>query len=179
MRGQKAQVNETLIQNIKSRFSGKISGVEDMRGMVVIQAQKNNFLEIMKTLRDDPEFQFNVLMDLTAVDYLGKRDIRFEMVYMLLSSKTLSRVRIKLAVAENEEVPTLIPLWKGANWPEREVFDLMGIRFDGHPLMERLIMPDGYIGHPLRKDFPVKGRGEDYLIESILRPVKDQPVTGL
>ena len=69
--------------------------------------------------------------------------------------------------------PSMTGLWKGANWPEREVFDLMGITFENHPLMERLIMPDGYLGHPLRKDFPLKGIGEDYLIESILRPVKE------
>jgi NADH-quinone oxidoreductase subunit C len=174
MRGLRPEKNNELIENIKKKFSNNILHVEENRGMVVVLPKKDQFLTLMKSLRDDAVFQFDTLMDLTAVDFLGIKDIRFEMIYMLFSSKTLSRVRLKLSIAENENVPSLIDIWKGANWPEREVFDLMGIRFDGHPLMERLIMPDGYIGHPLRKDFPIKGLGEDYLIESILLPVKEE-----
>jgi NADH-quinone oxidoreductase subunit C len=174
MRGQSAEKNRELIKKLQEKFPGKILGVEDIRNMVVVTTQKDNLLEIMKTLRDDSDFLFDVLIDLTAVDFLGQKDKRFEMIYILLSSSTLSRIRIKIALSENENPPSLINIWKGANWPEREVFDLMGITFDGHSLMQRLIMPDGYLGHPLRKDFPLKGIGEDYLIESILRPVKDE-----
>lgn len=172
MRGLSPEVNKELIEKISKKFSKQIKGIEENRGMVVIQALKPDFLKLMKSLKND--FGFDVLMDLTAVDYLGRRKVRFEVVYMLFSSETLSRIRIKLPVAEKEAAPSLINIWKGANWPEREVYDLMGVTFEGHPVMERIIMPDGYIGHPLRKDFPVKGRGEDYLIESILRPVQKE-----
>ncbi|MDH4262871.1 MAG: NADH-quinone oxidoreductase subunit C [Spirochaetia bacterium] len=174
MRGLRPEQNAELMENIKKKFSNDILHMEENRGMVVIQAKKENFLTLMKSLKDDKPFMFDTLMDLTAVDYSGVKDIRFEVIYMLFSSKTLSRIRLKLSIAEKENAPSVINIWKGANWPEREVFDLMGIRFDGHPLMERLIMPDGYIGHPLRKDFPIKGLGEDYLIESILMPVKNE-----
>ncbi|MDH4200775.1 MAG: NADH-quinone oxidoreductase subunit C [Spirochaetia bacterium] len=174
MRGQNPEKNQELLKQVQLKLGKFVSLVEENHGMVVAHTQPDKLLSAMKELKENPLFNFDVLIDLTSVDYLGKRDVRFEMVYMLLSSKTLSRIRIKAPVAENEEVPSLIDIWKGANWPEREVFDLMGIRFSKHPLMERLIMPDGYIGHPLRKDFPVKGRGEDYLIESILRPVKKE-----
>jgi len=160
--------------NLKSRFANSFYHIEENRGMVVVQARKEHFLSLMKSLRDDPAFGFDVLMNLTGVDFLGKKETRFEMVYILLSSKTLSRIRVKVALAEDEHALSVIAIWKGANWPEREVYDLMGIYFDGHPLMERLIMPEGYIGHPLRKDFPIQGLGEDYLVESILRPVKNQ-----
>jgi len=174
MRGFKPEKNSELLENLQKKFSSNIKHIEENRGMVVIHAHKENFLKMMKSLRDNKLFQFDTLMDLTAVDYLGVKDIRFEVIYMLFSSKTLTRLRLKLSVAENETVPSLVNIWKGANWPEREVFDLMGISFNGHPLMERLIMPDGYIGHPLRKDFPIKGLGEDYLIQSILLPVKKE-----
>lgn len=172
MRGQSSEKNHDLIKKVQEKFAGKIVSVEENRNMVVVIAKKEHFYDMMKSFRDD--FKFNVLMDLTAVDFLGKKEVRFEMVYILLSSSTQTRIRIKLPVGEHDSVPTLIPVWKGANWPEREVFDLMGIVFEGHPVMERLIMPDGYLGHPLRKDFPLRGIGEDYLIESILRPLKEE-----
>jgi len=163
--------NAELIKQIESRWSGKVE-VTNNRGMVVATTSRNELLPFMTYLKN--EHNFNVLMDLTSVDYLGQRDVRFEMVYMLFASGNMQRIRIKLPCNEGEKVPSLTAIWKGANWPEREVYDLMGIEFENHPLMERIIMPEGYIGHPLRRDFPLKGRGEDYLIDSILLPVKNE-----
>jgi len=172
MRHLDSSANTSLLKTIQSEWSGKIIRAEENRNMVVVELDKSQLVALMGYLKD--KHGFDMLMDLTAVDFLGKRDIRFEMVYMLFATKNLQRVRVKVPLGEGEKVPSLIDLWKGANWPEREVFDLMGIEFENHPLMERLIMPDGYIGNPLRKDFPLKGRGEDYLIESILLPVKQE-----
>ncbi len=140
----------------------------------------DNAAEVMVFFRDNKDFAYDFLLDLTSVDFLhspraqdseengGKR---FQMVYILqsmLSDRRGARIRICVPIGENEEAPSMTPLWPGADWPEREVFDLMGIRFSGHPNLRRIVLPDNYRGHPLRKDFPVKGIGEDYLIEDLL-----------
>lgn len=139
-----------------------------------------NLLRVVEFLRSDSAFQLDFLLDLTAVDLLGsprEQDNtenlgkRFQVVYLLrsmLPERRAASLRLCVPVDENEEVPSLIDLYSGANWPEREVFDLMGIRFSGHPNLSRIVLPDNYRGHPLRKDFPVKGIGEDYLIEDLL-----------
>lgn len=139
-----------------------------------------NLLRVVQFLRSDSAFQLDFLLDLTAVDLLGsprEQDNaenlgkRFQVVYLLrsmLPERRAASLRLCVPVDENEEVPSLIDLYSGANWPEREVFDLMGIRFSGHPNLSRIVLPDNYRGHPLRKDFPVKGIGEDYLIEDLL-----------
>jgi len=172
MRGQNQEKTQKLIEAIKNNNSLPLISAGENRGLAVFEVSTEHLKPLMQTLRD--KHGFDMLIDLTSVDYLGKREIRFEMVYMLLSMKDMQRVRIKTPVAEGEKVPSLIGVWKSANWPEREVYDLMGISFEGHPLMQRIIMPDEYQGHPLRKDFPLQGKGEDYLIEPLLRPVKEQ-----
>lgn len=174
MRGLNTKWNEEALKIIQSEKTSLIKSAKMDRDIVVIMVEPDKLIELMTFFRHDPRFDFSMLVDLTAVDYLGIKEPRFEVVYMLFNHLTNQRLRVKTAVAEGHKVPSLISVWKSANWPEREVYDLMGIEFDGHPLMERLIMPDGYIGHPLRKDFPIKGIGEDYLIESILLPVQKQ-----
>ncbi len=139
-----------------------------------------NFLELVKFIRENPAFACNYLLDVTAVDFLKtpreadhaeNQGKRFRAIYLFRSMKNENRsaaVRIGVPLAEGEEIATLTHLLPAANWPEREVFDLMGIRFSGHPDLRRILLPDNYRGHPLRKDFPVKGIGEDYLIEDLL-----------
>lgn len=148
--------------------------------MPTLQVAKENLNEVLRFLRDTPEFAYGFLLDLTAVDFLNSprpadqeenSGKRFRVVYLLrsmLPERRSATIRLCVAVDENEEVPTITSLWSGADWPEREVFDLMGIRFSGHPNLRRIVLPDNYRGHPLRKDFPVKGIGEDYLIEDLL-----------
>ncbi|MGH7290929.1 MAG: NADH-quinone oxidoreductase subunit C, partial [Myxococcota bacterium] len=111
-----------------------------------------------QALRDRPELAFNFLMDLTAVDYLGQTP-RFEVVYHLYALTQHARLRVKIRVAEDEAwVQSLVDLWKSANWLERECWDMLGIRFVGHPDPRRILMYEEFVGHPLRKDYPVDKR---------------------
>jgi NADH-quinone oxidoreductase subunit C len=112
---------------------------------------------------DDDDLGFDVLMDLTAVDYQkypGREDgPRFEVVYHLYSLRGNHRVRIKVRVDEDDAVvPTAVPLWPIADWLEREVWDMFGVRFEGHPNLRRLLMYEEFVGHPLRKDYPINRR---------------------
>ena len=112
-------------------------------------------------LKDD--CGFDMLIDITAVDYLnyaGARD-RFGVVYALLNTTSGQRIYVKTAVNEPElRLPSVFPLWRGADWMEREVFDMFGIEFAGHPDLRRILMPDEFTAFPLRKDYPLRGRGE-------------------
>ena len=112
----------------------------------------------MEFLRDDPRTQFNILVDVTAVDYLGRKP-RFDVVYHLLSLQLRRRMRIKVRVEEeNPGVESITSLWGSADWLEREVWDMLGIRFTGHPNLKRILMYDEFQGHPLRKDYPINKR---------------------
>lgn len=113
---------------------------------------------VMDFLKNDPRLRFNLLVDITAVDYLGRKP-RFDVVYHLLSLSFKNRLRIKIRVEEaNPEVDSLTPLWGNANWLEREVWDMFGIRFTGHPNLKRILMYEEFQGHPLRKDYPIQKR---------------------
>lgn len=115
-------------------------------------------LDVLRLLRDDRDLRFEMLSDVTAVDYLPRLP-RFEVVYHLYSVAHNQRVRIKACIAENAAViPSAVPLYASANWLEREVFDLYGIRFEGHPDLRRLLLYDEFEGHPLRKDYPKERR---------------------
>jgi len=121
-----------------------------------IVAQPQDALAVLQTLRDHPALDFTLLTEITAVDYLP-REPRFEVVYMLVSIGRRARVRLKVRLpAEQAHLPTASGLWPAANWLEREVWDLFGIVFDGHPDPRRLLMPEDWDGFPLRKDYPVQ-----------------------
>lgn len=170
MRGLNTERAEALKEHLSRTSLWPDISMEENCGISVIQAKAYILVTLMKHLKSDPTCRFNVLIDLTAVDYLDQRpaEQRFDIVYLLWSTDTMQRVRVKVTAAEGEKVPSVSEIWKGANWPEREVFDLFGIEFSGHPVMERIIMPENFRGYPLRKDFPLEGTGGDYLIESIL-----------
>ncbi|XDD51176.1 NADH-quinone oxidoreductase subunit C [Leptospira sp. WS92.C1] len=126
-------------------------------------------IPVLSALKNDPSLHYNFLNDLTAIDWLGKREPRFEVCYLLRSgNKASSRIQIKVRVEEGESIPSITGVYKGANWPEREVYDLFGIEFINHPSLDRILLPDNFQGHPLRKDFPLEGFGQDYLIEDLL-----------
>jgi NADH-quinone oxidoreductase subunit C len=117
----------------------------------------NKLVETCRALRDTTSLQFNVLIEVTAADYLP-REPRFEVVYHLLSIPMKQRLRLKVRVNADQSVPTVQSVWKGAGWPEREVWDMFGIIFDGHGDLRRLLMPEDWEGHPARKDYPVQIR---------------------
>lgn len=127
-------------------------------GDATISIGREEPLPFFQALRDSPELAFDYLVDVTAVDYLG-RTPRFEVVYHLRSIKRGHRLRVKIAVpGENPEAQSITSLWKSANWLEREVWDMFGIRFTDHPDLRRILMYEEFIGHPLRKDYPVGKR---------------------
>jgi NADH-quinone oxidoreductase subunit C len=125
------------------------------RGDLNVVLQPQDIPEICRFLKTDPDLKYNFLSCITAADYLGLREKRFEVVYMLFSIPNHFRVTLKARINENEEIPTLTSLWSTANWQEREVYDMFGLRFSGHPNLKRILMDDDWVGYPQRKDFPL------------------------
>ena len=118
----------------------------------------SRIVDVARLLRDDPDLAFEMLTDVTAVDYLGEEP-RFEVVYHFYSVARNHRVRVKARVPEDApELPSVVDLYASADWMEREVFDMYGVRFAGHPRLERILLYDGFEGHPLRKDYPKEKR---------------------
>lgn len=155
---------ETLAQDLQSRFGDKLASVKVAYAEVTIEVAAGDYYQIMRLLRDEPQFRFDQLIDLCGVDYsaygtgnwAGKR---FAAVSHLLSVEKNLRLRVRV-FADDEEFPMLdsvVPLWNGANWFEREAFDLYGIVFAGHPDLRRILTDYGFVGHPFRKDFPITG----------------------
>ena len=127
-------------------------------GDATARVDRDRIEDVLAFLRDDPELEFEMLTDLTAVDYLGEQP-RFEVVYHLYSVAHNHRVRVKARVPEDEPtIASAVSLYASANWMEREVFDLYGIHFDGHPDLRRILLYDQFEGHPLRKDYPKEKR---------------------
>ena len=120
---------------------------------------RERLIELARRLRDDRDTAFDFCSDVTAVDWLARAE-RFDVVYCLYSTRHRHRVRLKVRAADGVRVPSVTALWPAANWLEREVFDLFGVRFDGHPDLRRILMPDEWQGHPQRKDYPLEGPGE-------------------
>ncbi len=151
------QLSKTL-ERIKGQFSDQIVDLHTSLGMDTVIVPKTIIFELVRFLRDDPDLKFNLLSDLTAVDYF-KRNPRFEVVYHFYSLERNTRVRIKVPVAEpNPEVESITPLYKIANWLERECYDMVGIRFANHPDLRRILLYPEFKGHPLHKDYPVTRR---------------------
>lgn len=148
--------NNRAVLKLKEKFAASIIDVVEFRGEVTVTVAKDSIVEILSFLKQS--LQFNQLTDVTALDYLGKKEDRFMMVYQLLSITNKDRLRIKTPVSEADcSIPTATQVWKGANWLEREVYDLFGINFDKHPDLRRILMTDDWVGHPLRKDYPLQG----------------------
>jgi len=148
----------TAAERIKERFPEDVVEVSVARGEDAVVIRREAVPRIFTFLKEDPDLGFDGLIDLTAVDYLGRRP-RFDVVYHLLSFATKQRLRVKVRLEEGDaEVPSLTTLWGSANWLEREVWDMYGIHFTGHPNLKRLLMYEEFQGHPLRKDYPVQRR---------------------
>ncbi len=164
-----------LGEHISSEMEQVVLDASIERGELTITAHSEHVLQLMKFLRDDPTCRFSQLTDLCGVDYPG-RSKRFDVVYHLLSLHQNQRVRVKVRTDEVTSVPSIVEVFKVANWFEREAFDMFGIRFDGHPDLRRLLTDYGFSGHPLRKDFPLSGhmelRYDDDVKRCVYEPVK-------
>ena len=137
-------------------LDGKIIDWKIAFGELTVNAKRADITEVIRLLRDDPRLKFVSFIDLTAVDY-PQRQERFDVVYHLLSPKQNARVRIKITTDETSYVDSISGVFPGANWFEREAYDMYGILFSGHPDLRRLLTDYGFDGHPLRKDFPLTG----------------------
>jgi NADH-quinone oxidoreductase subunit C len=147
--------NNRAVVKLKERFAESVLDCKMFRGEVTVTVKKEKILEVLKCLKED--LRYNFLTDVTAVDYLGQ-DPRFMVVYNLYSIPNKDRIRIKAPVTENDpSIDSASAMWNAANWLEREVYDLMGITFNNHPNLVRIMMTDDWVGHPLRKDYPLQG----------------------
>ena len=144
------------VKKLQEKFPASVSEVKTFRDEVNVTVQKKDIFEICKFLYSDPDLQYQMLTDLCGVDFFPESP-RFEVVYLLHSMKKQQRLRLKVKVGDSESVSSVESIWKAADWLEREVYDLFGISFDNHPDLRRILLWDGYEGHPLRKDFPVEG----------------------
>jgi NADH-quinone oxidoreductase subunit C len=145
-------LGEKIAAKLGDRLVGWSVGVD----MVALEATVETVIDVLQLLRDDGELRFVAFTDLTAVDRPGCEK-RFDVVYHLLSPTLNKRIRIHVATDETTPVPSATPVFAGANWYEREVYDLFGVLFSGHPDLRRLLTDYGFDGHPLRKDFPTSG----------------------
>ena len=144
------------IQIIKDRLGEKVLETLQFCGDDIIMLAREGLRASFRLLKDGPRLHFNFLSDITAVDYWKKKEPRFEVVYHVYSVQARHRLRVRVPVPENDPaVESLTPLWAGANFLEREVWDLFGIRFIDHPDLRRILLYDEFQGHPLRKDYPV------------------------
>jgi len=149
-------------QKIAAQYPDAIEEVYEFRGDTWLFIRKERLLEVCRLLRDDPDLGYLYISDITAIDWLpywekGEKPKRFEVVYNFYSPVSFGRIFLKVRVDDGEPVPSVTGIWEGASYPEREVYDMFGIPFEGHPNLKRILMPDDWVGHPLRKDFPLGG----------------------
>lgn len=132
----------------------KLLGIQEAYGETTLEVRPEDVTEVARQLRDGEVLKFEFLSDLTGVDCGAGQ---FEVVYHLLSMAYQKRVRLKVRLSSARELPSVVPVWPAANWYEREAFDMLGITFSGHPDLKRILTPDGFRGHPLQKEYPLRG----------------------
>ena len=164
-----------MLDHVRQLCGDAILDAKISNATIVMTLASPDPTPVLISLRDDPVAAFNQLSDMTAVDY-PDRPSRFEMVYQLLSMKNNMRLRLLMPIDEGQAVPSIVGLFSAANWAEREVWDMFGIFFAGHPDLRRLLTDYGFEGHPLRKDFPLTGHVE-VRYDDTLRRVVNQPVS--
>jgi len=148
---------DSFIRKLKDWDAQAVAEVIDFRGETTVVVPREHLRRAAEFLNADPGLRFTFLADITAVDKFPIEP-RFELNYHLLSLERRARLRLKVRVSgQDAVVPSVVSVWPAANWHEREAFDLMGVRFEGHPDLTRILMPDDWEGYPLRKDYPVEG----------------------
>lgn len=166
-----------IIDRLKAEFPDEVlqSYINQGQGAVIVRPDR--IVDMLRWLRDDGLMQMNHLRSLCGVDNARRKDpglSRFEVVYNLYSIPLRHEIRIRAEVGDKEPtVDSVVPLWVGADWLERETYDLMGIRFNNHPDLRRVLMPEDWTGHPLRKDYPLKGKEEWVGMTELLNKVQE------
>jgi NADH-quinone oxidoreductase subunit C len=151
------EIKELIPQRLKEKFPGVNFEATEYRGELTISFDKKNVVEICKFLKEEPELEFVLCEDVTAVDW-ARRKNRFTVVYHIFSIKLKTRLSLKADVDESDcTIDSVSSVWKTANWEEREAYDMYGIKFNNHPDMRRMYMPEEFEYYPLRKDFPLLG----------------------
>jgi len=151
-----------LLEEIQKKFPGAVNEAVIFRNMPSLNIAKDHLLEICKFLNSSEGGAYTLLTDETAADY-PKREKRFDVVYHLYSFERNNRLRLRLQVAAEEKVPSVTGIWPTANWLEREVYDMFGVAYEGHPNLKRILMPDEWVGHPLRKDYDILKQDEAWV----------------
>jgi NADH-quinone oxidoreductase subunit C len=150
-------MNQRIVEKLTAALPESIEATSEFRNELTVLVKKQDIVKVCSFLKNDPELSFDMVIDLCGVDRYVPEG-RFEVVYHLYSLKNKSYLRLKVRVEENDcVVDTVTGVWSGANWHERETFDMYGIRFAGHPDLRRMYMPEEFEHHPLRKDFPLMG----------------------
>lgn len=153
---------QPVLSRLRERFPEAVLQVAEHRGEVTVELARGHLVEVATWLRDDPAARFRLLSDLSGTDYLERAD-RLSVDYHLYSFDHNARLRLKVRVSvEDPHVPTVTGVWPTANWHEREVYDFFGVRFDGHPNLVRILMPEDWEGYPHRKDYPLGGVDVQY-----------------
>ncbi len=154
-------MSEVFRTIIKKRFAKHVRDDFSSHGMRTLVVDKEAIVELCRFLKEDPDCGFDYLSDICGVDYHPETP-RFEVVYHLYSIPHRHRLRLKCRLGEDQSIPTVTPVWSTANWHEREAYDMYGIVFDGHPDLRRIYLGEEFEGHPLRKDFPLRGYKDKY-----------------
>ncbi len=170
-----SKVLETLSAHITKKLGAKVSAAHIAFGELTLETDAASIVEVMTFLRDDPKCAFMSFIDIAGADYPSRAQ-RFEVIYHLMSPTLNTRIRVKLKTDEDSTVPSVTGVYIGADWFEREAYDLYGILFTGHPDLRRLLTDYGFEGHPLRKDFPLTGfvevRYDDEVKRVVYEPVE-------
>jgi NADH-quinone oxidoreductase subunit C len=145
-----------LVKQIKAKFDEAVIEASEFIGQVSIRIEPESIVQLCKFLRDDADARFNYLSDLTCVHYPMRPETPLEVVYNLYSISRNERVRLKVSIAEGASIDSVTGIWPTANWMEREVYDLFGVNFSNHPDLRRILLPDDWEGHPLRKDYSLE-----------------------
>lgn len=149
---------DPLIDRLRKQFGEAITEAVATLGQQIVRVNKESLIRLCNFLHDDEEALFDMCTDLTAVHWPDRAGQEFDVVILLYSVPKNRRLRVKVSVADGEACPSVTPIWSGANWMEREVFDMFGLRFDGHPDLRRILLPEDWPGHPLRKEYPIEYR---------------------
>ncbi|HLF27106.1 MAG TPA: NADH-quinone oxidoreductase subunit C [Anaerolineae bacterium] len=145
---------DPIADSLKTRFGAGLRNVTEFRGETTLHVKPEALVEVCTFLRDDPAARYDFLSDVSAAD-VWPDEPRFQVNYHIYSMTRNTRLRLKVSVREDQAIPSVTGVWPAANWFERETYDLFGVKFTGHPDLRRILLPDDYLGHPLRRDAPL------------------------